>query len=235
MTRTSLPASAALCLLLVSGCGGAGTTASPTTSVGTSVTSQVPSQASTAEPTAGSTAEPSAGTPESTAAPTSDSSDGATTSQRRCVSPVGYSFAVPEGWVTNTGDVAPACSYVDPEPFTVPQATDARPAAVSVYVDPVPFAEVAAERPLQTTREETTAAGVPAVRVETLEDGSRLYPDGARRTAWYLDLPPAEGEDAPRTLIAEVVASPASGLEHDELTEVLDRLVGSLRLEDATA
>lgn len=233
-SRAALPASAALCLLLLSGCGDEGTTASPTatTAVPTEVATSDPTEGATPDSTTSPAGEPSPGTQEPTVAPSLDETTGP---GGRCVSPLGYSFAVPAGWVTNTGDVAAPCSYLDPEPFTVPEATDARPAAISVYVDPVPFDEVSAERDVQTSRDETTVAGVPAVRVEAVEDGRGLYPEGTRRTSWYLDLPPAAGQDEPRTLIADVVAPPASDLDHEELTAVLDRLVTTLQLEPATA
>src|SRR3712207_1392408 len=41
-----------------------------------------------------------------------------------CTSPAGYRVDYPRDWAVNEVGTLPACSWFDPEPFTVPEASD---------------------------------------------------------------------------------------------------------------
>lgn len=96
-------------------------------------------------------------TPSDTASPSEGASAGASASPSTgetavidgttCTNPrLGYQVSFPEGWNTNAEetDTVPACSLFDPEPVEVPEDGDTEPtAAVTLFIDPVPFADVA--------------------------------------------------------------------------------------------
>lgn len=170
--------------------------------------------------------------PTTTEAPTTTSSDATTPTTSdpvdgwaRCDNPEGFSIAYPGDWTTNDGAVTERCSLFDPEAFEVPAATDARVAAVSAYVDDVPFNEVAAP---QTGEDHATTVvdGHQAVRTEG--PAGELYGEDTRRTAYAVDL--AIGvDDGPGTLFVDVVG--VDGVDYDGAVAVLDRMVKTIELD----
>ena len=146
----------------------------------------------------------------------------------RCDNPEGFSVAYPAEWATNEGDALPPCSMFNVEPFEVPEATDARPAAIFARIDPVPYAEATAPGAESEERRWVTAIdGLPAVRIEHETGDEGLYPPGTRLTAYAVDLnPDGEGED--RTLFLDTVGLPAFGYERNRL--VLDRMAHTVEV-----
>lgn len=137
----------------------------------------------------------------------------------------GFAVAYPGHWHTNSGDVAPACSFFDPEPFEVPEATEAvGVAAIHVYRDPVAFDVVTGEvMGIEIlAREEIEVAGRPAVRRETEATGEGLLDAGTRAVEYVVDLGGGE------TLFAS--SHDVHGAGFAERVEVLDRMMETLEL-----
>jgi hypothetical protein len=119
----------------------------------------------------------------------------------------GYSIGYPAGWYTTHPEPEQACQLFDPEPFPIPGGTDFPPPALSVAQTPGSVAEylqVATDPAFwrTVTREDTTVAGHPAVRIETefvasegeSEPGTRSYGyvldrDGTIVTVFATGLP----------------------------------------------
>lgn len=140
----------------------------------------------------------------------------------RCDNPDGFSLAYPPSWAVNSGEVLPSCSLFDPEEFTVPEATDARVAAIWAQVDPIPFHEAAVPDPdTETSRAATVIDGFQAARVEQVSDGEGLYPEGTRLTIYMIDLSPGVDE-GPGTLFVDTLDLP--GFEYERNVAVLDRM-----------
>lgn len=139
----------------------------------------------------------------------------------RCTSPEGFEISYPQAWETNAGDVVPACSQFDPEPFEVPRS-DERVAAVTAYVDPVPFHEAAApEEERDADRAVTVIDDLQAVRLsyEAFEEG--FYPAGTPITVYMIDL--SIGVDrGPGTMFLDAVG--IDGSDHDRNQIILDRM-----------
>lgn len=144
-----------------------------------------------------------------------------------CESPAGFAIGHPASWLTNPGDVVPACSQFHPQPFQLPPASDARVAAVVASVQPVPFADLAAPRlsPEQ-VRAETTVDGLPAVRLEYQDSGQGLWPAGTPITQYLVDLSPS-GRN-PQTLSIDTIG--LEGFDYATNQVVLDRMVRTLRV-----
>lgn len=142
----------------------------------------------------------------------------------RCENPEGFSVVPPAGWATNDGDVVPPCSMWDPEPFDVPEGTDARVAAITAYVDPVPYAEVATpERVSDLDRAVTTVDGRQAVRL-SYEQDEGLYPAGTPITSYAVDLTTVDGES--QTLVLNTVG--LDQVDYPSAVAELDRMFGTL-------
>lgn len=158
---------------------------------------------------------------EVTTTTTPDPTDG----WKRCENPEGFSVSYPGDWTVNDGSVTERCSLFDPDDFDVPEATDARVAAVSAYVDAVPFNEVAAPE----TDEDhavTVVDGHQAVRTEG--PAGELYGADTQRTAYAVDL--ALGvDDGPGTLFLDVVD--LDDVPYDDAVTVLDRMVKTIDLD----
>lgn len=178
------------------------------------------------DPTTTTTTPPDEPTTSTTAgATTSTTSPGDEAATQACTNDeAGYTVELPQGWSTNDGEVVPPCRFFHPEPFEVPEATEVIGLAVTVSVEPVPFERVSSPDDMsedELSREQTTVAGRPAVRVETVSTGEGLLPEGVRSYRYAVDL---DG----RTLIA--VTRDVEGLDYAENQEVVDAMMDSLEL-----
>ena len=150
--------------------------------------------------------------------------DGAALAQE-CGNPeVGYSVRYPEGWHTNDGSVAPACSFFHPEPFEVPANTDAISMAILFSLETVAFERLRGGDPAIRilSSEETEVAGGRAVRRETEATGEGLFDAGTRACQYVVDL-------GPQTLVASTYD--VEGLDYERNCTVLDRMVQSFRIK----
>jgi hypothetical protein len=138
-----------------------------------------------------------------------------------CPSPAGYTVEHPADWTANDDGVLPPCSWFAPEEFVVPEASDVRTAPVTLRVESLPYAEVAAPMPDEVSRTAVEVDGRPAVRAELVTTGG-LYPAGTRITSYAVDL-------GDRTLVADAVEVP--GGDHERDVAVLDAMVESLELD----
>lgn len=143
----------------------------------------------------------------------------------RCENPEGFSIGYPADWETNDGSVTEACSAFDPEPFEVPEATDARFAAISAYVDQVDFADAASPEADEESRATTTVDGRQAVRVTG--PAGELY-EGETAVRYFVDLSLGT-DDGPGTLIIDTLS------DDDEVVRVLDRMVKTIELTASDA
>ena len=137
-----------------------------------------------------------------------------------CASPEGFRVDHPADWSVNDGEVLPACSWFDPEPFDVPEATDAR-AAVTIRLLPGDAPELAF--PDEVARAIVPVDGRDALRVEQVTTAG-LWPVGTPITSYVVDLPDG------RVLLADVVGLPGS--DHDRDVAVLDAMMASLDVDD---
>ncbi|HSJ33871.1 MAG TPA: hypothetical protein VLB85_02345 [Acidimicrobiia bacterium] len=145
----------------------------------------------------------------------------------RCDSPEGYAISYPEGWNANSGDVVAECGQFHPEQFEVPDGSDERVAAVTAYVDPVPFREVAAPDDTRDAERAVTAVdGLQAVRLEYETGSDGLWPEGTPITLYAIDVG-TESEE--RTLLVDTVG--LSGFDYERNQEVLDRMIRSLDVD----
>jgi hypothetical protein len=135
----------------------------------------------------------------------------------------GYRVEYPADWHANEGDVAPPCSFFDPEPFDVPEATEFFGAAISVSRQPVSAEQIAGEgiamRILES--EEIEVAGRPAYRLETEQTGEGLLDAGVRSYLVVVDL---NGE----SMLIATYDLPDHDYERSR--EVVDEMAESLEL-----
>lgn len=110
--------------------------------------------------------------------------------------------------------------------FEVPEATEVVDLAVTVNLNNVPFARLAAEGDSHfervLSREETTVAGRSAVRFEVESTGEGLLDRGIHSYRYHVEL------DELRTLTA---ATQVGNLDYQVNKNVLDRMVESLELD----
>lgn len=145
----------------------------------------------------------------------------------RCESPEGFAVEYPASWHTN-GE----CSQFHPEPFEPPGATDERVAAITAYVDPVPFEEVAlGDTAGEPERRATTVDGLPAVRLAYETGAEGFWPEGTPVTLYAVDLSaggdtPAGGQ--PRTLFLDTVG--LTTFDYGRNQGVLDEMAGTLEV-----
>lgn len=201
MRRLLLPLLAVFALLAAS-CGDDDDTTAPTTTESTSTTTDP------------STTDPST--------PTDDPTSG----WERCDNPDGFSVSYPADWHTNDGSVATACGHFDPEEFEVPDATDERVAAISAFVDDVPFHEVAPPEDDVLRRSLTTVDGHQAVR--TVGPGGELYGGDTEVTRYAVDLSLGV-DDGPGTLFLDTVD--LQTIAYDDAVRVLDDMVRTIELD----
>ena len=139
---------------------------------------------------------------------------------------VRYRVRYPAGWSTNSGDVVPRCRFFDPEPFTVPRATEVLDLAVILDVEAAPFPPLveaaggADEDVLD--RRDLTIDGHRAVRVEARATGDGLVPAGIPSLRYLVDL---DGS----TLVATTFG--LAGLDHQRNRDVLDAMVATLTVK----
>lgn len=145
-----------------------------------------------------------------------------------CQSPEGFSISRPTAWSTNSGDAVPACSQFHPQPFSVEAGTDRRVAAITVRIEPVPFAQLAAPDPGRGGERAVTAIdGLQAVRLAYQSEGGGLWPAGTPITQYLVDLSAGTGS-GPGTLVLDTVGIP--GFDHPTNQVVLDRMAQTLRI-----
>lgn len=143
-----------------------------------------------------------------------------------CANPQGFTIGRPEAWSTNSGDVVPECSQFHPEPFEVPAGTDERVAAITTYIDPVPFTEAATpSAAVNLDRADTVLDGRQAVRLQYEAAEGGFWPAGTPVTAYVVELPE---QDGPRTLFLDTVG--VGDLDYATNRVVLDRMARSLDL-----
>lgn len=161
-----------------------------------------------------------------TSAPTTTSTTPAAGLTLECASPEGFTVMYPESWETNEGDVVPECTMFDPDPFSVPDATDARVAAITIYVENVEYSTItdAIGPDEELSRDVVTIDGLPAHRVEWEPTGDGLFPDDTLITAYYVDL-----EAPDQTLVAETID--LTPVDYDTAVEVLDSMVATLDID----
>ena len=177
-----------------------------------------------AERTTSTTTEPVTTTTDTSVTTTSSPDD--TDAWTRCDNPEGFSLSYPGDWRTNDGSVVPECSQFDPEPFEVPEATDERVAAITAFVDPVRFADVAAPQQEEGVDRAVTAVdGHQAVRIEG--PAGELYPDDATAVRYVVDL--SFGIDDARTLFLDTIELSDTDFERD--VGVLDRMARTIELD----
>lgn len=144
-----------------------------------------------------------------------------------CDSPEGYSIGYPEAWATNSGDVVPECGQFHREAFDLVPGTDERVAAVTAFVDPVPFAQVAAlDQAEDGERAATVIDGLQAVRLEYEVREDALWPAGTPITLYAVDV---STENEERTLILDTVG--LSQFDYERNQVVLDRMARTLEID----
>lgn len=138
----------------------------------------------------------------------------------------GYSIAYPPGW--DSARVSPGATLFDEDLITLDPNAGWPPVDLEVIANPETFARVlrtkTAEGSFRTVRkEDTTIAGVPAVRLETVVTGGGLFANGTRIYGYILD------RDGTAFTIETIVAPDAAG--YDELTGIVDTAAESLRFD----
>lgn len=135
----------------------------------------------------------------------------------------GFRLEYPADWHTNDGDVGEPCSFFDPEPIEVPEATEFFDVAVIVSREPVTLDVIAGEDPSRTVleREETEIAGGRAMRMEIEATGQGLLDRGTRSYQVVVD---ADGE----SLI--VSTFDVGDLDYGRNKEIVDQMADSLEL-----
>lgn len=214
--------SIALLMIALVACGGESEPA-------TTPTSEPPSTSTIPESTSTTSTVPATSTTTTTStttAPTTTAPDGTEADLTHCDSPEGYSIAYPDTWHTNSGEVVPECGQFDPGEFQVPEATDERVAAITAYIDPVPFSEVAADDEAARERAVTAVDGLQAVRFEFETDGEGLWPEGTPITQYAIDV---STQDTDATLFVDTVG--LDGFDYVENQVVLDRMARTIDVE----
>lgn len=144
---------------------------------------------------------------------------------QRCTHPRdGFSVSYPAGWITNSGEVLPACTAFNPEPFEIPPASEMPfDIAVVIYVETVPYETITEssrwERIL--SDEPITIDGRDARRVEAESTGEGLAPPGMRSLRYVVDL--GNGR-------ALVGTTNDVGTDYQRNQEILGRMMISLDL-----
>ncbi len=135
----------------------------------------------------------------------------------------GFVVHYPADWHTNSGEVATECSYFNPEPFEVPEATEFFGAAIDIRREPADLEAIAGEDPATRVveSEEVQVAGRPAVRRETEATGRALLPEGTRTYQYLVDV---DGE----TLV--LATHDLDDHHFAQAREVLDDMAATLEL-----
>ncbi len=148
-----------------------------------------------------------------------------------CTHDDGFEISYPASWHTGEDDFR--CSQFHPEPFEVAEGTDRRVAAITAYVDPVPFHEAAAPDPGRSAdRAVTVIDGFQAVRLDYEAGDDHLYGAGTPIRVYMIDVSVGV-DDGPGTLFVDAVG--LSGFDHEENRVVLDRMARSIDVDFAEA
>ena len=185
-----------------SGLGDAGTTTSPSGDAGTTTSPSEP------RPTTTTTALPGG-------------------QLVRCSNEHGFSIAHPESWHVNDGSVVSACSQFHPDPFQVPAGTDERVAAVTAYIERVPFPRAVLSPGPSAERWATVVDGFQAVRMSYRAGDDGLHRPGTPITVYLVDLVIGVDED-PATLFIDTVGIP--GFDYESNVVVLDRMARTVEI-----
>ena len=153
-------------------------------------------------------------------------------------SELGVTIAYPDGWSTNDGDVLPACSVFDPEPFELEENTEIPlELAVVVQGSDRQFATYAdaGDQPgsRELERREATVDGHDAVAMllEATEDAPLLEP-GTRLYRWVIDT----GVDEMTAVSTLLLVSYDRGEPaFDQKRRTLDAMVEQLELPEDDA
>ena len=137
----------------------------------------------------------------------------------------GYRVEYPADWHVNDEEgPGEPCSWFDPEPFEVPEATEFFGAAVSISREPVAAEVIVEQADLGRevlSREETEVAGQRAFRIESESTGEALLDAGVR---YYQVVVVVDGE----SLILSTYDLPEHDYERNR--EVLDEMASTLEL-----
>lgn len=144
-----------------------------------------------------------------------------------------YTVHYPATWFTVDDGPVP-CRFFHPEPFDLPEMTEASGVAVNVQVAPVPFDEIVPRLDgvggfeEVVSRQAVDVSGRRAVRVESRARGAGLLPAGIGRVTWYVEA----GGD---TLVATTSANASAGTFLAN-AGVLDQIVATAQIrQDVSA
>jgi hypothetical protein len=146
------------------------------------------------------------------------------TSSTCSVPGAGYTLTYPSGWYTVEEGPVP-CRFFHPEPFVLPERTEASWIAVNVQLAPVAFDEIVRVETTRlaaatVSRREVDLSGRRAVRtVVAVPSGDGLLPRGVRVATWYVDYGKA-------TLVGTTTQSASAGTFHSN-AQVLDGIIAS--------
>lgn len=158
---------------------------------------------------------------------TPDGENGDDIAWATCEHPEGIQVSYPEGWHVNTGEILPACSAFDPEPFEVPEASEFLEAAALLSVEQVDFETITgpdARAGEVLDERDQLIDGQDALRIETESTGDALLPAGLRSTRWFVLL----GENTTLTMVTHQV----EGNDYERNRRVLDQMAERLELPD---
>jgi hypothetical protein len=148
-------------------------------------------------------------------------------STRKCAGPGGaYTVRYPASWFTVEHGSVP-CRFFHPEPFTLPESTEAPGLAVRVVVAPAPFDVIVPPLHGQGAIDETLSrrngfvARHRTARIDSRTRNAGILPAGTRQLTWYVET----GEE---TLVATTSDNASSG-RFGSNAEVLDAIVAALR------
>jgi hypothetical protein len=142
---------------------------------------------------------------------------------RACTNPhLGYSIAYPGDWYTTALRTTEVCSQFHPTRFTIPEAGEYPPTALTVG----PTSGLPTERTdpvyAQTLRwERTTVAGNDAIRYEEILTGVGLRPQGTKQYGYVIEL---DG----RAFRVSATWCPGEEADYADWKVVVDRAVRTL-------
>lgn len=163
-----------------------------------------------------------AGRPSPTPAPT-----GAATASRpapalaTCTNnQIGYTAAYPDDWHTNSGDVAPACTYFDQEPVTLEEGTEPT-TAIAFSRDDIAYQAASSPENFGRvhSRDSAMIDGRQAVAILEEASGQGMLEEGTLSYTWLIDL--ADGALTAST-------HDESGRPFQEVMDTLDLMISNL-------
>lgn len=148
---------------------------------------------------------------------------------KECAGPGGaYTVRYPASWFTVEHGPVP-CRFFHPEPFALPQSTEAPGLAIRVVLAPAPFDVIVP--PLHglgafdetLSRRNGFVARHRTVRIDSRTRSAGILPAGTRRLTWYVET----GEE---TLVATTSDNASSG-RFGSNAEVLDAIVAAVEFQ----